>query len=156
MKRDIDTILEALPYLVKPGYCDHSRSVATHEASHAVIILLNSNGQAPERVTLDPPMTYFRWDKLPAEIAAMVHMAGAAGQALHSGRYVFSEGDRENLYNTVSTHRMEYPIILSLWKHTHADLINNWPMVQLIASALMREGTLKENYFKRFLKKIIQ
>lgn len=149
MKRDIDQIIETLPYLVKPGYCDHSRSIATHEASHAMIIILN--GYTPERVSIDPPITIFGWDGLHADFTASLHMAGAVGQAVQSGSYVFSDQDRINLYDVIKRAGLEYPDIEMIWKKTHVELINHWQWVQLIASNLLREGTLYDEYFKRLL-----
>ena len=143
-------LLDSLPRLVKPGGTfDADRATAYHEMGHCLIIL--RHGYYPSRVTLDPPGTYFRYRGIAPNFALMLHMGGPAAQAIYSGIYGWSEGDRRHLKRVMSRHNISSLELVRVWAETHVELLNHWEWVALMASRLYDNKELDKRYFTNLM-----
>jgi hypothetical protein len=137
--------------------------IAYHEAGHAVVGVCMGFGVVSATIMEDKTRGTITWysaghtefsiplpmrtpttSRKDCRKAAIVLLAGEAAQrkfSPRSVRKVHIEGDRFNLDNTVS--RFEIPALL---KRTIELVEKHWPMIETMASELLKHGTI---YLKR-------
>jgi len=144
---ELENLLPKYP-IVQGSFIPH-RGILYHEASHAFMII--HKGYYPTKISYDPPFTEFEFQKLSVRNQIEVHMAGAVGQALYAGNYVFSETDERNIIETAKNDYYNTSDVALMWENTHRALVDNWSKVRLISLELSKKKVLFTEDLKRIL-----